>query len=111
MDILAGIGTLGFGAPQLCVEVKSQDTPVDRPTVDKLLGAMSKFHGNQALFVSWGGFKNNVKRDLAQSYFRLRLWEKRDLLDALFATYDKLDEDLKAELPLKRVWTVVPEEG
>src|SRR5690606_7982291 len=30
-DILAGMGPLGFGTPQLCVEVKSQDTPVDRP--------------------------------------------------------------------------------
>jgi|TARA_Y100001001_G_scaffold23551_1_gene19973 restriction system protein len=29
------------------------------------------------------------------------------LLDELFAVYDKLDDELKAQLPLKRVWTVV----
>ena len=42
-DILAGAGPLGFGAPRLCVEVKSESSPIDRPTVDKLLGAVTKF--------------------------------------------------------------------
>jgi len=105
-DILAGMGTLGFGSPQLCVEVKSQDTPVDRPTVDKLLGAMSKFNTPQGLFVSWGGYKTNVQKELAQSFFKVRLWSQLELLEALFATYDQLDADLKAEIPLKRIWTV-----
>jgi restriction system protein len=109
-DILAGMGTLGFGTPQLCVEVKSEASPIDRPTVDKLLGAMSKFNAAQGLFVSWSGFKTNVQKDLAQSFFKVRLWTRKELLDALFAHYDKLDEDLKAELPLKRIWTVAAQE-
>jgi restriction system protein len=109
-DILAGMGTLGFGTPQLCVEVKSEQTPIDRPTVDKLLGAMSKFNAQQGLFVSWSGFKTNVQKELAQSFFKVRLWTQKELLDALFSHYDKLDEDLKAELPLKRIWTVAAQE-
>lgn len=109
-DILAGMGALGFGSPQLCVEVKSQDSPIDRPTVDKLLGAMSKFNAPQGLFVSWGGFKATVQKELAQSFFKVRLWTQKELLDALFAHYDKLDDDLKAELPLKRIWTVAAQE-
>jgi restriction system protein len=110
VDILAGMGALGFGTPQLCVEVKSQEGPIDRPTVDKLLGAMSKFNAPQGLFVSWGGYKSNVQKELAQSFFKVRLWTRKDLLEALFAHYDKLDEDLKAELPLKRIWTVAAQE-
>lgn len=109
-DILAGMGTLGFGSPQLCVEVKSEPTPIDRPTVDKLLGAMSKFSAPQGLFVAWGGFRQNVQKELAQSFFKVRLWTRKELLDALFAHYDKLDADLKAELPLKRIWTVAAQE-
>jgi restriction system protein len=109
-DILAGMGTLGFGTPQLCVEVKSGDTPIDRPTVDKLLGAMSKFGAQQGLFVSWSGFKTNVQKELAQSFFRVRLWSQKELLEALFSTYDKLDDELKAELPLKRIWAVAAQE-
>lgn len=109
-DILAGMGALGFGSPQLCVEVKSELKPIDRPTVDKLLGAMSKFNAPQGLFVAWGGFKGNVQKELAQSFFKVRLWTQKELLDALFAHYDQLDPDLKAELPLKRIWTVAAQE-
>jgi len=56
VDILAGGGELGFGKPQICVEVKSGSEPVDRPTVDKLIGAGQKFGAETCLFVSWGGF-------------------------------------------------------
>jgi restriction system protein len=109
-DILAGAGPLGFGAPRLCVEVKSESTPIDRPTVDKLLGAITKFGAQEGLFVSWSGFKTNVQKELAASFFRVRLWTQKELLEALFAHYDHLDDDLKAELPLKRIWTVAAQE-
>lgn len=106
VDILAGAGTLGFGSPRLAVEVKSEQTPIDRPTVDKLLGSVSKFGANEGLFVSWSGFKNNVQKELAGSFFRVRLWSQTELLDALYEVYDKLDPDLRAELPLKQIWAV-----
>jgi restriction system protein len=109
-DILAGAGPLGFGSPRLCVEVKSEANPIDRPTVDKLLGAMSKFGAQEGLFVSWNGFRQNVQKELAQSFFRVRLWSQQELLEALFQHYDQLDPDLKAELPLKRIWTVAHQE-
>jgi restriction system protein len=110
-DILAGAGPLGFGTPRLCVEVKSEASPIDRPTVDKLLGAVSKFGAEEGLFVSWSGFKTNVQKELAASFFRVRLWTQKELLEALFAVYDKLDKDIAAEIPLKRIWiTAVPEE-
>jgi restriction system protein len=109
-DILAGAGPLGFGAPRLCVEVKSGEAPVDRPTVDKLLGAVTKFGAQEGLFVSWSGFKSNVHKEMAASFFSVRLWSQKELLEALFANYDRLDEDIKAELPLKRIWTVAAQE-
>lgn len=110
-DILAGAGPLGFGSPRLVVEVKSGDTPIDRPTVDKLLGSVTKFGANEGLFVSWSGFKNNVQKELANSFFRVRLWSQTELLDALYEVYDRLDPDLRAELPLKRIWAVaLPDE-
>ncbi len=110
-DILAGAGPLGFGMPRLCVEVKSEATPISRPAVDKLLGAVTKFGAQEGLFVSWSGFKPNVQKELAASFFRVRLWSQTELLEALFAHYDQLDEDLKAELPLKRIWTVAKQEA
>lgn len=109
-DILAGAGPLGFASPRLCVEVKSESNQIGRETVDKLLGAMTKFNADEGLFVAWGGFKANVQKDLASQFFRLRLWTRKELLEQLFEQYDRLDEDLKAELPLKRVWMVAAQE-
>lgn len=105
-DILASNGVMGFGEQSICVEVKSGVGTVDRPTVDKLLGAMSKFNSEHGLFVAWGGYKQNVQKELAVSFYRLRLWTQDDVLEQLFACYDKLDDEIRAELPLKRVWTV-----
>jgi len=109
-DILAGAGPMGFGSPRLCVEVKSESSPIDRPTVDKLIGAITKFGAQEGLFVSWSGFKNNVQKELAMSFFKVRLWSQKELLEQLFAHYDQLDEDLKTELPLKRIWTVAAQD-
>lgn len=109
-DILAGSGPLGFSEPKLCVEVKSEKTPIDRPSIDKLLGSVTKFGANEGLFVSWSGFKSNVPKEMAASFFRVRLWTQKELLEQLFIHYDKLDEDLKAELPLKRIWTIAAQD-
>jgi restriction system protein len=110
-DILAGSGPLGFGSLRLCVEVKSETSPIDRPTVDKLLGAVAKFGAHEGLFVSWSGFKSTVYKELAPSFFKVRLWSQRDIIEQLFANYEKLDEEIKAELPLKRVWMVAAQEN
>lgn len=102
---------MGFGQQQICVEVKSGDGQVDRPTVDKLIGAMTKFNTKQGLFVAWGGFKSNVQKELASSFFRVRLWTQNDLLNQIFLNYEKLNDDIKAELPLKRIWIISNAEG
>jgi len=82
-DILASAGPLGFGSPRLCVEVKSESSPIDRSTVDKLLGAVSKFGADEGLFVSWSGFKSNVQKELAATFFRMRLWSQKEFLEQL----------------------------
>ena len=78
--------------------------------MDKLLGAVTKFGAQEGLFVSWSGFRTNVQKELAASFFRVRLWSQKELLEALFAHYDQLDDELKAELPLKRIWTVATQD-
>ncbi|WP_083920978.1 restriction endonuclease [Hahella ganghwensis] len=106
VDILAGDGPMGFGSQRICVEVKSGAELINRPTFDKLMGAMTKFNAPQGLFISWGGYRQNVQKELASSFFLVRLWTQQDLLEQLFQYYDKLDEEIKAELPLKRIWTI-----
>jgi restriction system protein len=39
----------------------------------------------------------------------VRLGKHGEVLDALFEVYDRLPEELRCELPLKRTWMLVPE--
>ncbi len=110
IDILAALGPLGFGRPRICVQVKSGDSPVDAPTLNQLIGSMQNVQADQGLLVSWGGFKSSVDREVPGQFFRVRLWDQDAIIDELLANYDKLDEDLRAELPLKRIWSVAAQE-
>ncbi len=111
VDLLAAPGALGFNSPKLCVQVKTGDTPVDRPTLDQLIGAMQNFGADSGLLVSWSGFKGSVDKELPSQFFRVRLWDQDTLIEELLGCYEKLDEELKAELPFKRVWTIANPEG
>jgi restriction system protein len=101
---------MGFDHPRLVVQVKSGDQQLDVAPLRELQGVMPRFGAQQGLLVSWGGFRSSVQRESRQLYFQIRLWDARDIVDALLDNYDRLPEDLRAELPLKRIWTLVLEE-
>lgn len=106
IDILAAGGAFGFDRPRICVQVKSGDTPADRPEFTQLIGAMQNVGADQGLFVSWSGFKPTVSKEVPGQFFKVRVWNQDDLIEQLLDNYDKLDPDIRAELPLKRIWTL-----
>lgn len=106
IDILAASGPFGFDAPKICVQVKSGDSPTDRPEFTQLIGAMQSVQAEQGLFVSWGDFKQTVYKEVPTQFFKVRLWNQNDLIEQLLENYDKLDQDIRAELPLKKIWTI-----
>jgi restriction system protein len=110
VDILAGRGPLGLDEPRLCVQVKSESGPVDVTVYRTLLGSMQSFNAKQGLLVAWGGFKKTVQAEARQGHFTVRLWESRDLVEAIYRNYERLPAEIQAELPLKRVWMLVHEE-
>ena len=110
VDIIAGHGPMGFDHPRLCVQVKSSEQPVDVRVLRELHGTMNNFGAEQGLLVSWGGFKQSVFTEARQHFFEVRLWDAGRLVAVLKEQYDQLPKDLQAELPLKRIWTLVPEE-
>mgnify|MGYP001039915985 CR=1 FL=1 len=79
--------------------------------MDQLIGTMQNFSADQGLFVSWGGFKTSVDKEKARQFFSVRLWDQQALIDQILENYDKLDEELRVELPLKRIWTVAQTEA
>lgn len=109
-DILAGRGSFGLDAPRLCVQVKSQNSPADVTIYRTLQGTMQTYNAEQGLLVCWGGFNKAVHSEARQGHFSVRLWDSRDLVEAILKNYEKLPEEIQAEVPLKRIWTLVSEE-
>lgn len=107
IDIVAGRGPLGFDSPRLAVQVKSGDSASDIRMVRELQGVMRKFGAEHGLFVSWGGYRGTVEREVARDFFGVRLWTSDDVIAAIENAYDRLPAAIQADLPLKRVWTVV----
>jgi restriction system protein len=109
-DILAARGPLGLDSPALCVQVKATAAPADVTVFRALQGTMTTFGASQGLLVCWGGFTQAVKNEARQHTFTIRLWDQSDLVEAIYRVYDRLPEEIQAELPLKRVWTLVRED-
>lgn len=110
VDILAGHGSLGLDAPLLCVQVKATQSQADVNVFRALQGTMSSFGATQGLLVSWAGFTPQAKREARQQTFKISLWDQTDLVQAIYRTYERLTPEIQAELPLKRIWTLVHEE-
>ena len=108
VDILAGSGPFGFDAPRIVVQVKSQDTKVDVRVLRELEGVMVRFDADHGLLVAWGGFNQSVRAEAATAYFKVRLWEAVDVVAAVKEHYDRLPAAIRADIPLKQVWTLVP---
>lgn len=110
VDIIAGRGPMGFDEPRLIVQVKSGTQTVGVDVLRQLQGVLSTFNAQHGLLVSWGGFRESVHRESRQHFFSIRLWDAGTLVTELLKMYDKLPDTLQAELPLKRIWALVPEE-
>ena len=110
VDILAAAGPLGFDKPRVCVQVKSSSSSVDVKVIRELQGVMSKVRAEQGLLVAWGGFTVQAMREARDAFFSIRLWDQGALLEEIFKYYERFDDELKAELPLKRIWALVVED-
>ena len=109
VDILAGSGPLGFTSPKICVQVKSQQTPLDVRIVRELEGVIKNFKAEYGLLVAWGGITRKAEQEMARSFFSIRLWDQDKIVEEILQNYEKLNNSIKAELPLKKFWTLVEE--
>lgn len=107
VDILAAGGTLGLGEDRICVQVKSGDGAANHDVVLRLIGSVSNSQAQTGLLVSLGGVNSVAQKELDNNFFKLRLWQMRDLLDALYRTYGSLSDQTRAKLPLKQIWVPI----
>jgi len=66
-------------------------------------------HADHGLLVCWGGLKRTVEARKNELYFRIRFWGRKEIVAALLDVYERLPEEFRAELPLRPVWTLVPD--
>lgn len=111
VDVLAGMGEMGFGEPRLCVQVKSGAAPVGIADYNRLQGNIQGFGAQYGLFVSMGDFTEPVKRENERSFFQIRLWGPYELVDRLLETYDSLPEEIRADIPLQTRRVPIESEG
>lgn len=102
IDIVAGRGVLGLD-DMILVQVKS-GSPVGSPVVSQLHGVMSEQGAKQGLLVAWGGLTKPAQVIHTANQNRVRVWEAADVVDAILANYENLDDEIRSRLPLKRVW-------
>ncbi len=107
--ILAGPGRMGFDGPALAVRVVPGATAVDASALRELKGAMSNLGAQRGLLVSWSGFTQDTRQEARGLFFEIRLWDSDTVIGQLEEHYDRLPADIKAEIPLQRVWALPPE--
>ena len=61
--------------------------------------------------MAWGGFTKDAIQEARNIFFSMRLWDQGTLLNEIIKYYEQFEEELKAELPLKMIWTLVEEDG
>jgi restriction system protein len=103
VDIVAGRGVLGLD-DLIVAQVKS-GSQVGSQVVNQLHGVMAKYQAHQGLLVAWGGLSPDAWNAVSANPLRVRVWEAKDVVDAVLANYERLDEEIRSELPVfKRVW-------
>jgi restriction system protein len=83
---------------------------VDAPTVHQLQGTMKNFEATNGLIVAWGGFNSAALKEGRRLFFSVKMWDSDDLIKQLFDNYDRLSDEIKIEIPLKKIWSLLPEE-
>lgn len=111
VDILAGRGPLGLDSPTVVVEVKSEQGQIGVPVLNQLQGAVKNNEADQGLLVAWGGLNKQAETLRMSQRLKVRVWSDEDVIDQLLDVYDRLPEDIRASIPLKRAWVLLEETG
>jgi len=111
VDILAGRGPLGLDSPTVVVEVKSEQGQIGVPVLNQLQGAVKNNQADQGLLVAWGGLNKQAETLRMSQRLKVRVWSDEDVIDQLLDVYDRLPEDIRASIPLKRAWVLLEETG
>ena len=75
--------------------------------MQKLLGVIGGVTGaQQGLLVAFGGINGPARQLLTNQQFRVKVWDTDELIDNLLAVFDRINPEIRSEIPLQQVWTL-----
>ena len=102
IDIIAYVDPLGAQIPRIKVQVKHKpDTSIPAADIRALLGILRQ--GDIALFVTSGSFSSDAKNTSTTSPQFIRLIDGDTFIEMWQEYYDKMSDEEKNMLPLKRI--------
>lgn len=102
VDIIAYVDPLGAQTPRIKVQVKHRpETSIGASDIRALLGILRA--GDIALFVTSGTFSQDAKNTSTSSREFIRLIDGDDFINMWQEYYDKMSDEDKNMLPLKRI--------
>lgn len=102
IDIVAYTDPLGAKTPRIKVQVKHKpDSAIGASDIRALLGVLRA--GDIALFVTSGTFSSDARNTSTSSREFIRLIDGDEFIDMWQEYYDKMSDDDKNMLPLKRI--------
>ena len=102
VDIFASPDGLGLSEPRIFVEVKHRAGPVGAPAIRSFLGGRRQ--GDRCLYVSSGGFTQEARYEAERSQIPITLIALPQLRELLVEYYETLDSEIRALVPLKKVY-------
>lgn len=101
-DIVASPDGLGFENPRIVVEVKHRGGQMGSKEIRSFLGGRHK--DDRGLYVSTGGFSKDARYEGDRAGIPVTLWELDDVVRYLVDYYDKVDNETRQMVPLKRIY-------
>jgi restriction system protein len=110
LDLLAQRDPLGVSGPRIKGQVKRR---LDRKTTEEELRSFLSLvePDDVGVYISLGGFTSDCKSLSRRTSRRVTLIDGADLLELWFEYFDRLDEEGRQLLPIKRVYYLDPSAG
>ncbi|BAU14105.1 Mrr restriction system protein [Leptolyngbya sp. NIES-3755] len=105
VDVFASPDGLGLEEPRIFVEVKHRpNTSMGSQDIRSFIGGRSA--GDRCLYVSTGGYTKEARYEADRSSIPITLLGIVELRKLFVDYYEKLDEEVKSLIPLKRIYVL-----
>lgn len=101
VDIRAFPDPFGFHTPRIRVQVKHRKGHVTLQEIQQFIGVIGSDYSG--LYVSTGGFTGQARQE-ADKRSNLSLMDQGRFIEALLENYERLDPQLQALIPLRKVY-------